>query len=325
MRCASGYVDGLVSGVTWGIVAVLLTGQSARMSGHSAAVLPFVVAGVFDAAAALFLVVRCGFAGGLRRAAGLVLSKTAFTVAACSLLGGPIFMGGYVAAVMLAGPSDAVTATATYPVLGALLAQLLLGQRLSAKAWLGVAAAAIGAALTALDASATVDSARTLLGLGLALVGATGLALEGVVATRAMANVDADTVMTVREVFSALLFAVVILSVPDGIPTVTAVLLTPGRSLPLIIAGFIGGYSFAIWYRAIRKIGVAKAMALNITYAMWGTLFAWLFERGGISLLAASGCLIVTAGAAFTIVSATRGQEVRSDGKQESLDTQGVA
>jgi drug/metabolite transporter (DMT)-like permease len=324
MRRTSGYIDGLVSGVTWGIVAVLLTGQPARMSGHSAVALPFVVAGVFDAAAALFLVARCGFAGALPRAVGLVMSRTAITVAACSLLGGPIFMGGYVAAVMLAGPSDAVTATATYPVLGALLAQLFLGQRLKARAWLGVVATAIGAALTALDASSAVDSLRTLLGIGLALVGAAGLALEGVVATRAMASVDADTVMTVREVFSALLFTVVILAVPDGIHTAAAVLPTPGQSLPVIIAGFIGGYSFAIWYRSIRKIGVAKAMALNITYAMWGTLFAWLFHRSDISLLAAAGCVVVTAGTAFTIVSATRGQEVMSDDAQESLDTQGV-
>ena len=33
-------------------------------------------------------------------------------------------MGGYVAAVLLAGPADALTATATYPVLGAILARL---------------------------------------------------------------------------------------------------------------------------------------------------------------------------------------------------------
>ena len=31
-------------------------------------------------------------------------------------------MGGYIAAVILAGPSVALTATATYPVLGAVLA-----------------------------------------------------------------------------------------------------------------------------------------------------------------------------------------------------------
>lgn len=324
MKRTSGYIDGLVSGATWGLVAVLLVGQSGRMSGHPAVALPFVVAGVFDSAAAVFLVARSSVVGAMPRIARLVTSRTAITVAVCSLLGGPIFMGGYVAAVMLAGPSDALTATATYPVLGALLAQRLLGQRLNAAAWLGVTVTTIGAALTALDASSSVDSARTLLGIGLALVGAAGLALEGVVATRAMVNVDADTVMAVREVFSALLFAVVILAIPGGPATATAVLATRNRYLPIIVAGFIGGYSFAIWYRSIRKIGVAKAMALNITYAMWGTLFAWLVQRGGISLLAATGCVGVTAGATLTIVSAERHREDIRDDSQESLDTQRI-
>src|SRR5690349_15259864 len=113
MKRISGYIDGLVSGATWGLVAVLLAGQSGPMSGHPTVALPFVGAGVFDSAAAVFLVARSSVVGALPRIARLVTSRTAITVAVCSLLGGPIFMGGYVAAVMLAGPSDALTATAT--------------------------------------------------------------------------------------------------------------------------------------------------------------------------------------------------------------------
>jgi len=62
-------------------------------------------------------------------------------------------------------------------------------------------------------------------------------------------------------------------------------------------------HSYAIWYRSIRKIGVAPAMALNISYAMWGALFAWSLYHTPVTLLAISGCAVVTAGAIIAILS----------------------
>ena len=52
-----------------------------------------VVAAVHDGAAALFLLGWSGVRGGLRAIAGLVASREAGAVIACSLLGGPVFMG----------------------------------------------------------------------------------------------------------------------------------------------------------------------------------------------------------------------------------------
>jgi drug/metabolite transporter (DMT)-like permease len=303
MRRVSGYADGLISGATWGLVAVLLARQSPRMPGDPALATPLVMAAVLDSAAAFFLLVRSGVTGALPRVLGLLASRRAFTVAWCGLLGGTIFMGGYVAAVMLAGPFYALTATATYPVLGALFAQWLLHQRLNRIAWLGVAAAAFGAALTAFDASSSVDGTRTIAGVAIALAAAASLALEGIFATRAMAGSEAGTAATVRGLFSATLFAVVLLVVPSGVSTAMTVVMTRDLYLPIVVAGFIGGYSWAVWYHSIRKIGVAKAMALNITYAMWGTLFAWAFQHAKTSLLAVTGCVVVTIGATLTIMS----------------------
>jgi drug/metabolite transporter (DMT)-like permease len=317
----SGYADGLVSGATWGVVAVLLDRVSARMPGHSGLATPLVIAAGHDSAAALFLVARSSVTGALPRILGLIFSRGALTVAVCSLLGGPIFMGGYVVALVLAGPSYALTATATYPVFGALLAQRLLHQRLNRIAWVGVMTAGIGAALTAFDASSSVDGARTLLGVAIALAAAAGLALEGVVATYAMVKVDADTVMAVRQLFSAVLLVAFLLLVPSGFSTAVTVAVTRDLYLPLIVAGFIGGYSFAIWYHSIRKIGVAKAMALNITYAMWGILFAWIFQQATTSPLAITGCVVVSVGAALTIISRERSAGGHSNEQQESLDT----
>lgn len=164
-RDATGYADGLMSGATWGVVAVLLDRVAARIQGHWLVETPLVLAAGHDLAAAVFLLGRLGVTGALPSALRLVRSRPGLTIAACSFLGGTVFMGGY------------------------------------------------------------------------------------------------------------------------------------------LVAGFIGGYSWAIWYRAVRKIGVAKAMALNITYAMWGILLAWLFTHTATSPLVVTGCVVVSVGAAMVIMS----------------------
>ncbi len=315
MRPTSGYVDGMISGATWGLAAVLLAGLSFRTPGHSLLAMLLVIAAVFDAAGALFLLVRSGVTGALPNVLRLLTSRTALTVGMCGLLGGPLFMGTYVAALILAGPSDALTVSATYPVIGALLAQRLLRQRLSRLAWLGVGAACFGAALTAFDASSTTDSARTLAGLALALAAALGQALEGIVATRAMATTDSDSVAAVRELFSATLLAAAALAVPGSLSAFTKVALTRDLYLPIIVAGVIGGISYTVWYHAMRKIGVARAMALNITYAMWGIIFAFALQQARVSLLAVTGCVIVSVGTALTIMSGDGQDRIGQPGK----------
>ena len=103
---------------------------------------------------------------------------------------------------ILAGPYYALTLTATYPVIGAVLADRLLRQRLTGIGWLAVVATTVGAALTAFDASSSESSFRTLLGLALALAGAGGVALEGILAYKVMitADPDPDAVLILRQV-----------------------------------------------------------------------------------------------------------------------------
>ena len=311
MNRRSGYTDGLLSGATWGVVAVLLPGAE-RLSGASLPATATAVAAVFDAAAAVFMLARSGVVGALGDVARVLGSRRVLAVAACSLLGGPLFMGGYVAAVILAGPSDALTVTALYPVVGALLAWSLLRQRLGRLGRVGVTVAALGAALIAADAGGGTAGGQVLVGMMLALVAATAVAGEGIVATRAMAGLDEATVMAVRELLSAVMFGLLLLAVPGGVGAVGMVVADPGLVLPVVGAGMVGAWSYVLWYRSIRTIGVARASALNISYAMWGALFAWGVYRTPMALLAIGGCVLVTAGAVATILSG--GHEPAGDG-----------
>ena len=305
----SGHADGLLSGATWGVVAILLP-TAGQLPSASLPATSVAVAAVFDAAAAVFLLTRSGIADVVK----VLASRRALAIGLCSLLGGPLFMGGYVAAVILAGPADALTATATYPVLGAILARPLLRQRLDRVGWLGVVAAAAGATLIAVDAG---SGAGNLIGIGLALIAAAAVALEGIVATRAMVGLDTNTVMTAREVLSAAMFGLIVLVVPGGVAAVGYVVVDTGLLVPILAAGVIGGYSYVAWYRSIRKIGVARAMALNISYAMWGAFFAWSLLLAPLTLLATTGCVVVSAGAVLTILSGRKpatGRRRRSAG-----------
>jgi len=92
VRRGSGYAAGLISGAAWGLVAVLLSTVRRRW-GCPIVATTLVVAAVHDGAAALFLLGWSGVRGGLRAIAGLVASREAGAVIACSLLGGPVFMG----------------------------------------------------------------------------------------------------------------------------------------------------------------------------------------------------------------------------------------
>ena len=302
MRRTLGYVDGLGSGATWGVVAILLPGLD-QLSGASLIAVSVAVAALFDTAAAFFLLIRSGIAGSLVDVVRVLFSKRVLGVGACSVLGGPLFMGGYVAAVVVAGPSVALTATATYPVIGAMLARPLLRQRLDRVGWLGVGVTVAGATLFAVDASGADDGVPVLVGGLVALAAAAAVAGEGIVATRAMVGLDTNTGMAVRELLSAVMFGLLLLVVPDGITTAGRVIAETGLIVPVVCAGMIGGYSYVLWYRSIWRIGVARAMALNISYAMWGALFAWSLQQVALTLPAVTGCVAVTAGAVMTILS----------------------
>jgi drug/metabolite transporter (DMT)-like permease len=118
-----------------------------------------------------------------------------------------------------------------------------------------------------------------------------------------MAGLETTTVMAVRELLSAAMFGLVLLVVPGGVAVAGMVIADSGLALQVVGAGMVGGYSYLAWYRSIRKIGAAPAMALNISYAMWGALFAWALSQAPVTLLAVSGCAVVTAGAVVTILS----------------------
>jgi drug/metabolite transporter (DMT)-like permease len=129
----------------------------------------------------------------------------------------------------------------------------------------------------------------------------------------------------VRQLLSAAMFGLVLLVVPDGLAVAGSVLSDTGLIVSIVCGGAIGGYSYVLWYRSIRKIGVARAMALNISYALWGAVFAWSLRHAPLTLLAIAGCAAVTSGAVLTILSNRVESTLRDLDSSTSVATRGSA
>ena len=81
----------------------------------------------------------------------------------------------------------------------------------------------------------------------------------------------------------------------NGAQALTQFVLSPG-TLFVGLAGFIGATAYMCWFRAMNMTGVSRAMALNISYALWGILFSSLFTDVEITRTLVMGAVTIFAG-----------------------------
>ncbi|MEI3477955.1 MAG: DMT family transporter [Bilophila sp.] len=67
------------------------------------------------------------------------------------------------------------------------------------------------------------------------------------------------------------------------------------------VAGVIGCITYLCWYKAMNMTGVSRAMALNITYALWGVVFSALFTDAEITRSLVIGAAAIFAGMCLVI------------------------
>ena len=117
---------GLISGILWAIDTVILgvaLGMTPYLDASQASI---VSACVHDVFAALILLVFMGTRGRLRDTVSALKTRSGKVVMLGALLGGPIGMSGYLAAINNIGPGYTAAISAFYPAVGSALAWLLL-------------------------------------------------------------------------------------------------------------------------------------------------------------------------------------------------------
>ncbi|ATW28115.1 DMT family transporter [Candidatus Formimonas warabiya] len=317
-----GLVWGIISGATWGLDGVLLTiaGYMAPFWLDSYSLGVVIVACLASAAmhdlfAGGWLVLYNLFTGRFAEYARTLKTRPGKIVMLAALFGGPIGMGGYLIGLNLCGVTYALSISACYPALGAILGVFILKERISPRVWIGIIACMIGALIVSYSPPGNIaDYPNFYLGIFFSILPAIGWAAEGVISTYGMDMVDPDIAIGIREGFSGLILFFIVIPIAGfiagagmaGWNIFGGAFAAVQPMLWVAAAGLSGGLSYLAWYKALNMTGVGRAMAFNVTYALWSIPFALLFTKLGvysysISTQAIIGAAIITIGTILVV------------------------
>lgn len=296
---------GLLAGVTWGLDGVLMGMVLALVpvTNHlSIFLVPLVGGCLHDGFAAVWLFLKNVASGKWRDYVRTLKTRPARIIIVASVLGGPIGTGANLLGVYFAGASYAAAITAIYPAIGAALGAIFLKEKIPFRVWCGISLAIVGSFIVGYTPPEGDSFPHFYLGIGLAAAAALGWALEGVIATYGMDLVDSDIAIGIREITSFLVYLLVIFPLL-GVVSYQLFLSTLMTPTAWYIAGIglVCGTSLIAWYRSMNRIGVARAMGLNVTYAMWSVFFGWLINGLQLTPTLIAGVVVISIGTVLTI------------------------
>jgi drug/metabolite transporter (DMT)-like permease len=301
-----GLLLAVVSGMIFGVDGLLVGGSSGFAPFDDPALLlliPLFSGGIHDFCSACLVTLlnwRTGRMGELGRA---FRSKPGRSVIAGSLLGAAFGLGGYMAALRLASPAYVLPITTTYPAVAAVMAVFVLKERIPPRAWAGLALCVAGAAAVGYVPPEGQQGELFYLGLAFAALAALGWGAQGVCSTSGMDFIEPEVALNMYYIISSVLYllflvplACLVFGGEDGWAALSWRFLTSRGTAFVALAGFVGSTSYICWYRAMNRVGVSRAMALNISYALWGILFSFLFTDARITSALVAGALVIFAG-----------------------------
>ncbi len=261
-----------------------------------------VCAGVHDVASAVCASFMNWKSGRLKEVGRGFLSRPGRYVIIGALFGAILGMGGYMGGLKLAGPAYILPITSLYPAIASVLAVWILKEKISPRAWAGLALCIAGAVIIGYTKPETQTGEMFYLGLLLAGMAAVGWGAEGVCAASGMDFIEPEVALNMYYLVSSFLYltviipaALIMLPSAGSADDVAAFAGSPGL-LFVILAGCVGSFSYRFWYKAMNMTGVSRAMALNISYALWGILFSAMFTKVEITANLVAGAMVIFAG-----------------------------
>ncbi|MGN0172117.1 MAG: DMT family transporter [Acutalibacteraceae bacterium] len=272
-------LTGISAGIMWALETVILgiaLNMSPFVSTQQAAFLaPFVGTFLHDILSALFLLLYNAIKGNLKDLFGAFKTASFKWLVVASAIGGPVGMTGYVMAVNYMGASVGAVASAVYPAIGTLLSCIFLKEKVKWYQWIFLILTLFG--VYGLSYSPNLCLENVWLGLLGVCMCAFGWGIEAVIVAKCFKNstIKREVALNTRQTVSALIYGLIILPLLDGIPFTLRLLTNNTEPLvPTIAAAALcATVSYLFYYKAIAKIGAAKAMALNITYTAWAIVF----------------------------------------------------
>ncbi len=298
-----GLLYGVLSGASWGLDGVIL--------GIALAMAPFTDGTSLYAGAMAGACMHDGFAGlwiffynlftGRWKEYGRTLrTRPGMIVCIGALFGGPIAMTGYLIGINMAGASYSLAITAMYPAVGAILAVVILKEKITPRVWMGIITCIGGAIIVGWTPPDSAAYPHFYLGLGLSLLATFGWGMEGVLSTYGMDMADPDIAIGIREATSFVVYLVAILPFAAGL-TMFWGAFVQNVVWYMAAAGLAGGFSYVMWYRALNTTGVGRAMALNVTYALWAIVFGYFLTDLQLTANLIIGACVITFGTILVV------------------------
>ncbi|BDR55408.1 choline transporter [Bombiscardovia apis] len=256
-----------------------------------------VAAFVHDAACAIWLFSYMGFKHRLSDTWKGLKTRSGFVVAVGALLGGPLGMTGYVVAINNIGPGYTAIISSLYPAFGALLAFILLKERMSVQQLASLATAVLAVMAMGWFSAPSSQQGSVFWGIAGASLTVLGWGSEAVLCDWGMraGDVDNETAIQIRETVSALAYLGLVLPLFKALPF-AAVAVPSLATLIVALAALAGAASYLFYYKAIDAIGAAPAMALNISYSAWAVIFGLVLQGTVPNAITVVCCFIVLCG-----------------------------
>ncbi|WP_297518555.1 DMT family transporter [uncultured Clostridium sp.] len=306
MNNKKGISKGVFSALTWGLDTVIsgIILSMEPFAGHvSLLFAPLVAVFLHDFLGAIWLLIYLTIKGEIVEFFKVFKKKEALYAAAAGVLGGPIGMGGYYLAIKNIGPSYSAAISSIYPIMGAILAAILLKEKLNKKGWMGLIIGVLGVVLLSMDGSGGSISIK---GLLFALLPVIGWGSESIISSIGMKEGELKPVQTlnIRLLASGGTFAAIILPLIHGYGLVENLFTVNIPTLLLIVlVALIGAISLSSYYSAINDIGAVKAMVINITYVIWAVVFGLFMGTATITVSKILFIGLIFVGSAFVIAS----------------------
>lgn len=297
---------GLFSGIFWALDTVLLgIALSLVLPGDDFLnvlwLIPVAGAFLHDWFSALWLLCLTVAKKRLKQLKDALQTKHGLAVVIAALLGGPVGMTGYMLAIKYIGPGYTACISAFYLAFGALLARVVLKERLSLGQYMSFAVALLGVMGIGYLSSSNSIVNDPLLGFISALVCVVGWGSEAVLGSYAMrhALIDNQIALQIRNGISSLIYALVVIPLL-GISDLIIEGFTTNNYLFVSLCAGVGTLSYLFYYKAIDSIGPSRGMALNISYAAWALILSVFILHYVPSFLEWVCCGMILVGTIFS-------------------------
>lgn len=282
----SGILNAVISSIMWGadtvlIGLVIITISSLGIK-NAVFLAPFVSAFLHDFCSVIWLTIYLFIEKEFTKIKICLKNKSAKFVILGGVLGGPIGMAGYLLAIQNLGASYTAAISSIYPAIGAIMAKILLKEKMNKKGWVGLTLSILG--IMAMSYSKNMNNLN-FIGILFLILCIVGWGSEAVVCAVGMSDyeIPSDIALFLRQCTSAIVYGIIIIPLVKGIGITCNIIMNSVMYL-IVFTALLGAVSYICYYSAISKIGATKAMGINITYFVWAMIFDTIFMGNSLSV-----------------------------------------